>query len=78
MANALAKQQMNNLHILLFLRLIYLQISKIYCIILTEETLYSNKYDIQQTSVSKKENDNLNIICFNKPFARLCLLPEHT
>ena len=53
MVNALAIQKTNNLHVHLFLHLIYLQISQIHCIILTEETSYSNKYDIWQTSMSK-------------------------
>ena len=40
--------------ILLFLHLIYLQMSQIYCIMLTEKTVYSNKKYIRQTSMSKK------------------------
>ena len=49
MVNASAKQWTNNHHVLLFLRLIYLQISPIDCIILTEEFLYNHMNGIWQT-----------------------------
>ena len=68
--NALAMQQTTSLHVLLILHLIYFQTSQIYCIILREKTLYSNKNDIRLMSMSKK-NIILKVIGFNYHFARL-------
>ena len=53
MVNASAKQW-TNIHVLLLLHLVYLQIPQTYCNSLEENYLYSNKKDMGQTSMLRK------------------------